>query len=124
MTGRNQKTRPGLGETQNIVLFTFPNIRPEKIRRIKAETGFGGKSSWFNPVFGNHLINLCQKKRLKSAMITDDSFENFLQVRGLGEWWVSASLLPTLRFGSCRSKKTYVRFKNQNGGCTKLPILL
>jgi hypothetical protein len=27
-----------------------------KIRRIKVETGFGGKSSWFNPVFGNHLI--------------------------------------------------------------------
>jgi len=52
----------GLAEIQSIVLFTLHDIRPEKIRRIKAETGFGGKSSWLNPVFGNHLINLCQKK--------------------------------------------------------------
>ena len=47
-----------------------------------AETGFGGKSSWLNSVFGNHLINLCHKKMLKSAMITDDSLDNFLQARG------------------------------------------
>jgi len=32
-------------------------------------------------VFGNRLINFCHKKRLKSAMITDDSLDN-LQVRG------------------------------------------
>jgi len=37
-------------------LFTLPDIRPEKIRRIKTETGFGDKSSWFQKIFGNHLI--------------------------------------------------------------------
>jgi uncharacterized protein involved in high-affinity Fe2+ transport len=60
MMGRNQKTM-GLGEIQSIVFIYAPQ-RPEKIRRIKAETGFGGKSSWLNPVFGNHFINLFQKK--------------------------------------------------------------
>ena len=30
--------------------------------------------------------------------------ENFLQVRGLGEWWVSASLLPTLRLLKTRDE--------------------
>ena len=54
--------------------------------KIKAETGFGGKGSWLNPVFGNHLINLCHKKRLKSAMIIDDSFENFLRGLSFRRW--------------------------------------
>ena len=45
----------GLGEIQSIVFIYAPQ-RPEKIKRIKTETGFGGKSSWLNPVFGNHFI--------------------------------------------------------------------
>jgi len=39
------------------------------------------------------------KKRLKSAMITDDSLDNFFAsawVSLLEEWWVAAKLLPTL----------------------------
>jgi len=41
------------------------------------------------------LINLCHKKRLKSAMITDDSLDNFC-ARAWAFRWVAAKLLPTL----------------------------
>jgi len=37
-----------------------------------SDEGFEQDSS----VFGNHLINFCHKKRLKSAMIADDSLDN------------------------------------------------
>jgi len=37
----------------------------------------------------------CHKKRLLSAMITDDSFDNFCaRAWVLGKWWVSLSLYP------------------------------
>ena len=45
-----------------------------------SDEGFEQDSS----VFGNRLINFCQKKRLKSAMITDDSLDNFFSCA-----WVS-----------------------------------
>jgi site-specific DNA-cytosine methylase len=53
-------------------LFALPFT--EKIRRIKAETGFGGKSSWFNPVnkkgwVSDHYypnINHLQLKRIQA----------------------------------------------------------
>jgi len=45
-----------------------------------SDEGFEQDSS----VFGNHLINFCHKKRLKSAMITDDSLDNFFSCA-----WVS-----------------------------------
>jgi hypothetical protein len=48
--------------SNNIIQEVGVGFKGTKIRRIKAETGFGGKSSWLNPVFGNRLINLCQKK--------------------------------------------------------------
>jgi len=61
MTGQNQKARRGLGEIQSIVFIHTPQHTLRK-KSEGAKTGFGGKSSWFNPVFGNHLIDLCQKK--------------------------------------------------------------
>jgi len=47
--------------SNNIIQEIGVGFEGTKIRRIKAETGFGGKSSWLNPVFGNHFI-MCQKK--------------------------------------------------------------
>jgi len=85
MMGGNQKTRRGLGEIQSIVsihaIYAQKNqkeFKPDLVAKVR------GSISLF-----------CHKKRLLSAMITDDSLDNFCtRAWVLGEWWVSLSLYP------------------------------